>query len=178
MARVPTFEELLASARHSAVHLEMRDGYMPSDPAFAAWKNGTLTDPVGDDVEFQQWLGWVSDATRRGVAIRRARVFSVPESDYLRFEHYVSEANVKAGEEIRWLPRRQATDIAFPGNDFWVFDNELVLVLHFAGDGEPAPDWMELTRDERILSLCTSAFEAVWERAIPHAQYRPTLIEG
>ncbi|WP_437438035.1 hypothetical protein [Streptomyces olivoreticuli] len=33
----------------------MRDGYMPSDPAFIAWKNGALADPVGDDVEFQQW---------------------------------------------------------------------------------------------------------------------------
>ncbi|GAA0352996.1 hypothetical protein GCM10010319_32660 [Streptomyces blastmyceticus] len=27
--------------------------------------------------------------------------------------------------------------------------------------------------DERVLKLCTSAFEAVWERAVPHAEYRP-----
>ncbi|MFI7104169.1 DUF6879 family protein [Streptomyces sp. NPDC050161] len=172
---VPTFEELLGSAKVSAVHLEMRDGYMPSDPAFAAWKQGALTDPVGDDADFQNWLRWVSDATGRGVAIRRARVVSVPESDNIRFEHYVSDANVKAGENIRWLPRRRATGIPLPGNDFWVFDNELVLVLHFDGDGEPAPDWMELTRDESVLGLCTSAFEAVWERAVPHTQYQPTV---
>lgn len=30
--------------------------------------------------------------------------------------------NVKAGEEVRWLPRRQASDLALPGNDFWLFD--------------------------------------------------------
>ncbi|MFC5145596.1 DUF6879 family protein [Streptomyces aureoversilis] len=174
MAKVPTIEELLASAEHSAVHLEMRDTYMPSDPAFIAWQNGTLTDPVGGDVEFQQWLETVWAATGRGVGIRRARVFSVPESDCIRFEHYVSEANAKAGEDIRWLPRRQATDIPFPGNDFWVFDNQLVVVLHFTGDGEAAPDWLEPTRDERVLRLCTSAFEAVWERAVPHAEYRPS----
>ncbi|MFI0912462.1 DUF6879 family protein [Streptomyces abikoensis] len=169
---VPTFEELLASAQRSAIHLEMRDGYMPSDPAFAAWKEGKLTDPVGGDADFQQWLDWVSAAASRGVEFRRARVFSVPESDYIRFEHFSSAANIKAGEDVRWLPRRQATDIAFPGNDFWVFDNELVLVLHFTGDGELAPDGLELTRDEHVLRLCTAAFEAVWERAIPHADYQ------
>ncbi|MFI1801439.1 DUF6879 family protein [Streptomyces sp. NPDC020379] len=150
----------------------MRDGYMPSDPAFAAWKEGRLSDPVGDDRDFQQWLSWVSEATGRGVKFRRARVVSVPESDYIRFEHHVSHVNVAAGENIRWLPRRQATALALPGNDFWVFDNELALVLHFTGDGELAPDGRELTRDEQVLGLCTRAFEAVWERAIPHEDYR------
>ncbi|WP_424889846.1 DUF6879 family protein [Streptomyces sp. XH2] len=150
----------------------MRDGYMPSDPAFAAWREGRLSDPVDDDPDFQQWLSWVSEATARGVRVRRARVVSVPESDYIRFEHHVSHANVRAGEDIRWLPRRRATDLALPGNDFWVFDNELVLVLHFTGDGELAPEGRELTRDERVLDLCASAFEAVWERAVPHEDYR------
>jgi hypothetical protein len=106
--------------------------------------------------------------------IRRARVFSVPESDYIRFEHYVSDANVKAGEQIRRLPRRQATDIAFPGADFWVFDSELVLVLHLTGDGETDPDWLEPTTDPKILNLCTSAVEVVGERGIPHADYQPS----
>ncbi|MET7914752.1 DUF6879 family protein [Streptomyces avermitilis] len=174
MMQVPTFEELLAKARHSAVHLEMRDGYMTSDPAYIDWKAGVRNAPVDSDPEFRDWLDWVRAATRRGVTIRRARVFSVPESDYIKFEHHVSDANVEAGEEIRWLPRRRATDIAFPGNDFWVFDNELVLVLHFTGDGESPEDWLELTTDPKVLALCTSAFEAVWERAIPHEAYQPT----
>ncbi|NEA54377.1 hypothetical protein G3I60_09475 [Streptomyces sp. SID13666] len=174
MTKPPTFEELLASARHSAVHLEMRDGYMTSDPAYIAWQNGVRSADQDNDPEFRDWLTWVREATDRGVVIRRARVFSVPESDYIKFEHHVSDANVKAGEQIRWLPRRQATDIAFPGNDFWVFDNELVLVLHFTGDGESPEDWMELTTDPTILSLCESSFEAVWQRATPHEEYRIT----
>ncbi|MFI2373127.1 DUF6879 family protein [Streptomyces sp. NPDC018833] len=173
MAQTSTFEELLASARHSAIHLEMRDGYMTSDPDYIQWKNGVrAADLTANDTSFQKWLTWVRQATERGVAIRRARVFSVPESDYIKFEYHYSDANVAAGEQIRWLPRRRATDIAFPGNDFWVFDNELVLVLHFTGDGESPDDWMELTRDARILELCTNAFEAVWERAVPHEQYK------
>ncbi|WP_308407690.1 DUF6879 family protein [Streptomyces sp. RKAG337] len=150
----------------------MRDGYMTSDPAYIAWQSRVRNADQDNDPEFRDWLTWVREATDRGVVNRRARVFSVPESDYIKFEHHVSDANVKAGEQIRWLPRRQATDIAFPGNDFWVFDNELVLVLHFTGDGESPEDWMELTTDPTILNLCESSFEAVWERAIPHEEYR------
>ncbi|MFD8789324.1 DUF6879 family protein [Streptomyces vinaceus] len=169
----PRFKDLLASARVSAVHLEMRDSYMP-DPAFDAWKAGSREDHLVGDEDFQMWLGWVRDATNRGVRVRRARVFSTPESDYIRWEHFISDANVKAGEEIRWLSRRKAMDIAFPGNDFWVFDNEKVLVLNFSGDGEIQADWRELTTDQRILELCTSSFEAVWERATPHSDYVPS----
>ncbi|MFD3942997.1 DUF6879 family protein [Streptomyces sp. NPDC058579] len=174
MTKVPTFEELLSSARHSAVHLEMRDTYMESDPSYVAWKAGVRNSAEDNDPELRPWLKWVRDATDRGVSVRRARVFSVPESDYVKFEHHVSEANIKAGEAIRWLPRRSATDIAFPGNDFWVFDNELVLVLHFDGNGECAPgEWIELTTDPVVRDLCMGSFEAVWNRATPHAEYRP-----
>ncbi|MGW6456394.1 DUF6879 family protein [Streptomyces sp. NPDC055078] len=172
MTQAPTFDDLLTSARRSAIHLEMRDSYMESDPDYVSWKEGHRPQDLTSDPGFRKWLKLVSDATDRGVSIRRARVFSVPESDYIKFEHFYSDANVDAGEQIRWLPRRRATDIAFPGNDFWVFDNDLVLVLHFAGDGESPEDWMELTRDTKVRDLCTSAFEAVWERAIPHGEYK------
>lgn len=36
MASEATFDELFRNAQHSAVHLEMRDGYMLDDPAFIA----------------------------------------------------------------------------------------------------------------------------------------------
>lgn len=126
----PTFKELLASARSTAVHLEMRDAYMP-DPAFDAWLGGSREDHLTEDEDFQTWLEWVRETTARGVAVRRARVFSVPESDYIRWEHFISHANVAAGEDIRWLSRRDTTGIAFPGNDFWIFDDAQVLVQHF-----------------------------------------------
>ncbi|MER5972135.1 DUF6879 family protein [Streptomyces sp. NPDC002055] len=175
MSTVPSFEELLGSARRTAVHLELRDWYMKSDPSYIAWQAGVRDAPEDNDPEQRPWLKWVQDATGRGVAIRRARVFSVPESDYIRFEHHVSDANVKAGEQIAWLPRRQATDIALPGNDFWVFDGRLALVLHFDGDGDLAPDGgLEMTTDPAVLQLCTTAFEEVWKRAVPHADYQPS----
>ncbi|KUO20503.1 DUF6879 family protein [Streptomyces dysideae] len=176
MTTEPSFEDLLGKTRRSAVHLEMRDGYMTSDPRYVAWRNGVRNAPEDNAPAARPWLRWVRDATDRSVTIRRARVFSVPESEYIRFEHHVSDANVQAGEQIRRLSRRRATDIAFPGNDFWVFDDELVLVLHFTGDGESPEDWWELTKDAELLRLCVSAFEAVWERAVPQAEYSPTPV--
>lgn len=71
MTKPPTFEELLASARHSAVHLEMRDGYMTSDPAYIAWQSGVRNADQDNDPEFRDWLTWVREATDRGVMIRR-----------------------------------------------------------------------------------------------------------
>ena len=72
---------------------------------------------------------------------------------------------------MRWLPRRRASDLALPGNDFWVFDDHTIRFGYFAGDGELIGH--EVRRDPDVLKLCLSAFEAVWDRAIPHEGYRP-----
>lgn len=169
----PTFSDLFRLAERSAVHLEMRDEYMRSDPSYQAWQAGERHRVEDNDPAVRTWLRLVSEATDRGVRIRRARICSVPESDYIRFEHHVTDANVKAGEEVRWLPRRQASDLALPGNDFWVFDNRLVVFLHFSGDGELSPEGdEERTTDPALVDRCSSAFEAVWDRSFTHGEYK------
>ncbi|MGH3645930.1 MAG: DUF6879 family protein [Micromonosporaceae bacterium] len=173
MTTVPTFSELLSNCERSAVHLEMRDGYMRSDPSFIAWQNGEHDDPADKDPQRRPWLGLVRETVDRGVEVRRARIVSEPISDYIRFEHHVTAGNVAAGEQVRWLPRRRATDLAVPGNDFWLFDDQLVLINHFDGEGEVTEHEL-ITDSPALAKLCASAFEAVWERAIPHEQYRPT----
>ncbi|MFD4814975.1 DUF6879 family protein, partial [Streptomyces sp. NPDC058418] len=108
--------------------------------------------------------------TARGVAVRRARIVSTPVSEYIRFEHAVTDGlNIAAGEDVRWLSRRRVTAVALPGNDFWLFDSSLVLLNHFDGEGENMD--MELTEDPEVAKLCESAFEAVWTRATPHAEF-------
>jgi hypothetical protein len=108
----------------------------------------------------------------RGVVIRRARIVSEPLSDFTRHEYEVTpRLNIPAGEQVRWLPRRRASDLALPGNDFWVFDEHTIRFGYFAGDGEIVGH--EVCRDPDVLKLCLSAFEAVWDRAIPHEDYQP-----
>ncbi|MFI7273002.1 DUF6879 family protein [Streptomyces sp. NPDC049879] len=174
MTESPSFRELFAGSARSAVHLEMRDGYMKSDPSYEAWQRG-LRDAIADiDPAWRPWTRLVRETVDRGVEVRRARIVSEPLSDYIRFEHHVTDGNVEAGEQVRWLPRRRATDLALPGNDFWLFDGELLLINHFDGEGEVAPtDPRELVHDPEVVKLCATAFEAVWERAVPHEDYRP-----
>jgi hypothetical protein len=104
--------------------------------------------------------------------IRRARIISEPVTPYIRFEYDVTDSmNIAAGEQVRWLPRRRASDLALPGNDFWVFDDRLVRFGYFAGDGTRLGH--EVTAEPAVVKLCAAAFEAVWERAIDHKDYRP-----
>ncbi|QDY80850.1 hypothetical protein FQU76_08210 [Streptomyces qinzhouensis] len=145
----------------------MRDTYMKSDQAFIDWRAGVTLDPA------ERWADWhsiVTEATARGVEVRRARVASTPVSEYIRFEYDVTDGlNIAAGENVRWLSRRDATGLALPGNDFWLFDSSLVLVNHFDGEGENME--VELTDDPEVSRLCDSAFEAVWKLATPHAEF-------
>lgn len=169
---VPSFIDMLAECRQSAVHLEMRDAYAIGDEAdeFEAWQRGHRTDWDDRASWWHPYYQAVSDAVARGVVVRRARVVSEPVTQYIRYEHYITTANVMAGEQVRWLARRRATDIAFPGNDFWLFDDRLVRVNHFTGDGAMVDQ--EVLDEPALAKLCGSAFEAVWERAVPHEEYQ------
>jgi hypothetical protein len=104
--------------------------------------------------------------------MRRARIVSEPTSDYIRYEYDGAFTNVAAGEQIRWLPRRRASAIALPGNDFWLFDTELVVLNHFDGNGQWSEPEMEVSTDPELVALCASAFDSVWARAVPHESYR------
>lgn len=170
-SNVPSFDELLDSAQHSAVHLEMRDAYAVDyeSGAFADWRAGVRLNPGDHASWWRPWLDLIERTVARGVVVRRARIVSEPVTEYIRYEHSGTFTNVLAGEQVRWLPRRQASDLALPGNDFWLIDGHLIRWNHFTGDGASAGG--EMSDDPAAAKLCAEAFEAVWERAVPHEQY-------
>ncbi|MGP3980167.1 DUF6879 family protein [Streptomyces sp. KR80] len=171
-SNVPPIGELLNTAHHSAVHLEMRDAYAVSNENshFKHWRE---TGERPNDPDSDYWRDWTTAVRRtvaRGVVMRRARIVSEPVTEYIRYEHAGTPINLAVGEQVRWLPRRLASDIALPGNDFWVLDGRLVRFGFFSGDG--ALVGHALDQNPATVKLCTSAFEAVWERAIPHNEYQ------
>lgn len=165
--------EGITSARRSAVHLEMRDVYSPGDAEFARWRAGHRyeEDPARLPDWWWPWHELVTETTGRGVVMHRARIVSEPLSDYIRYEHALTFANTAAGELVRWLPRRRAADIPLPGTDFWLFDNTRLLLTYFSGEGDPVD--REWCTDPATVALAVSAFEAVWDRAVPHEEYKP-----
>jgi hypothetical protein len=172
-AGLTSFADLLAGCEHSAVHLEMRDQYAADSEAqeIAQWRAGHRIDWDNRDQWWMPFYGHVAKAVARGVVVRRARIVSEPVSEYIRWEHYVTAGNVLAGEQVRWLPRRRAANLALPGTDFWLFDDRLVRLGHFSGDGHLVEH--EVTADPATVALCAAAFGHVWERAIPHQEYQP-----
>jgi hypothetical protein len=146
---------------------------MLDDPGFVAYQRGHRLD-IADRSSW--WNGWhetVAAANSRGVAVRRARVVSEPLHPYGLYEHDLTAGNIAAGEDVRWLPRRLAADLLVPATDFWVFDDETVLFHHFTGEGQLAQDGREYRDDPALAKVLTGAFEAVWERAVPHAEFTP-----
>ncbi|MFI0372930.1 DUF6879 family protein [Actinomadura sp. 1N219] len=163
------FEDLLAAADYSAHHLELRDAYM-MDASFAKWIETGIVTADADD---EWWISAVGKAVARGVEVRRARIVSEPLSRYSRWLwECTSLVNLAAGEQVRWLPRHLTAGLVTPPVDFWIFDSAVLVWNHFTGDGEWANN--EVTRDPALVSLCSGAFAAVWERAVDHRDYRPS----
>lgn len=107
-----------------------------------------------------------------GRACRRLRIISEPLSDYQRWTLSHVSAFVDAGEEVGYIHRPKLATVLLPGSgDFYVFDDELVLFLHYAGYGKTAS--FETTDDPKTVETCREAFEAVWELATPFRDYRP-----
>ena len=53
------------------------------------------------------------------------RVVCEPVTDYIRYEYAITTLYLRAGEAVRWLPRRHASDIPLPGNDFRLPDDTI-----------------------------------------------------
>jgi hypothetical protein len=164
--------ELLTSCRQSASHVEMRDSYAAEDEKdrLQRFLATGRRDFAAEYPERREWLEMMRRVTGSGVRVRRARIVSEPVSDYIRWEWHGAGPTIDAGEELRWLPRRLASGIALPGNDFWLLDERRAMFNHFSGDGVPLGQ--EITDDPAVVELCRSAFESVWKAAVPHDEYK------
>lgn len=162
------FTSLINSFQREALHLEMRDSYGTAAeiPHLAKWEAG---EP--DDVAWlQPWFDRVRAATGAGKAFRRARIVSEPVSDYQKWVLKDSHLFVEAGEDIRWVPRSRVSTLALPGNDFWLFDDQVLVFLIFAASGLVVD--RQKTMDRAAIELCRSAFDAVWKLSIPDSEYQ------
>lgn len=173
MIRQVDYEDLNRLCRgitRSFAHLETRDAYGTDVelPHLAAWRRGEEDDLA--------WLGWWVQMLRGHVAAgrvcRRLRVVSEPVSEYQQWTRSHVTVLEQAGEQIQYLPRRQATGLLLPGSgDFYVFDDELVMFLHYSGSGLNTA--FELEDDPGTVARCAEVFQSAWDLAVPAGEYRP-----
>ncbi|OLB78284.1 MAG: hypothetical protein AUI14_13700 [Actinobacteria bacterium 13_2_20CM_2_71_6] len=163
-------DKLCKGIKRSFVHLETRDAYgtETEQPHIEKWRRGEPDD--------SDWLDWYLEGLRghrgAGRTCRRARIVSEPVTEYQRWTISHVDRFIEAGEDIRYIPRPRLATICLPGSgDFYVFDDALVLFLHYAGSGLNTA--FEITEDPQIVQTCRDAFEAVWDLAVPFSDYRP-----
>ncbi|MEV5573934.1 DUF6879 family protein [Spirillospora sp. NPDC052269] len=162
----PDFETMLAGARRTAIHLEMRDFYGP-DEGFQAWVDGA---PAALSDDGGRWDRVIGDAVGRGVTVRRVRIVSRPASKYTRWLHATTGENLAAGEDVRWLWRPDALGLLLPHADLWMFDHRLIAFNHNDGEGDHVPGYTYVT-DPREIPPIVAAVEMAWERATPHEKF-------
>ena len=173
MRRPSDYDELGALCEGittSFVHLETRDAYGTEveQPHMVKWRRGE----PDDHAWLASWLHTLRGHRAAGRTCRRARIVSEPLSEYQLWINSHVDLFVDAGEDIRYAPRPRLTDVLLPGSgDFYVFDDRLVLFLHYAGNGTNTA--FEVTDDPQVVTVCRDAFETVWKLAIPFREYRP-----
>lgn len=165
---LPEFQARIHHFDRESLHLELRDSYGTESelPRMAKWAAG---EP--DDLAWlEPYCGKVRANVAAGRSYRRAHVYSEPMSDYRRWSYSVVGPLVEAGDQIRWVPRRLVSSIAFPGNDFTMLD-DLVIFHHYAGNGLNVD--FTTSSEPHDIELCRGAFEAVWRLGSAHHDYQP-----
>lgn len=116
------------------------------------------------------WWAWIRDITRTGKRFGRVRVVYEPPSDYQRYElDVLTPPAVEAGEDIRILGLDRARELRLPAEDFWLFDDARVAVLHFGPDGVAGA---ELLVDPAVVRPFQDARDRVLDVAVPYSEWR------
>ncbi|WP_143591001.1 DUF6879 family protein [Thermoactinospora rubra] len=166
------FLDLFRTMRRGAFRLELRDRYNVAAErerweAFLAADWARLEEL--NRVQRAVWMQLMKDATTSGRQVERVRVVSEPPSRYIQFELTLNAGNAEAGEDIRYLPREQAATLDLPGEDYWLFDGAVAVVLRF--DDDDVLTGMELTDEPATLARYRSGQQLAWQHAVPYPVY-------
>ena len=83
----------------------------------------------------EDWHETVRSYVAAGKKISRVRVVRQPLTDYQRYQlAWGIPGNIEAGEDIRILDAT-GNDLGLPKQDFWMFDDSIVVHLNFNTDG-------------------------------------------
>ena len=146
---------------HTAFRLEVRDTYnSPNEKESLRQFRET---GIVDQSKRTAWLELVAKSTRAGKVWRRVRVVTVPLTFYSVWGLRVAEANVDAGDDIRYLPRDQAAGL--PNHDYWLFDSRTLARMHFDEDDGTFVG-VELIKDPAVVVEHNYWRDAAWHHAI------------
>lgn len=168
LVRGEDFADLFRRFSRSAWRWEAQGVYLQPDEVepWQRWREGTPALTFLDWL--RPWLDEVQAATRAGRRFERVRMMTEPPTEYLRWQMEVTPANVKAGEVIHILSEPMARTLGLPQEDFWLFDDERVAVLHFTSDDL---EGAEIITDPDTVARYRSWRDLTMEHAVAFENY-------
>jgi hypothetical protein len=158
---------LVQSITRSAWRLEIQGTY--NEPSEREPLRRYLAGEPDDLAWFTRWLDRIRAVTAAGVRFERVRVLTEPLTDYLAYQlARITEPAVQAGEDIRILTPAAAADLHLPPVDFWILDDDRVLLPTFVDHqligGELVDEPAEVARFQEIR-------QRAWDHAVPFREY-------
>jgi hypothetical protein len=122
--------------KSSAFRLEVHQVYtMPNEQSGIALFLAGKDKPADHNA---RWHETIRANIAAGKTMRRAKIVRRPLTDYLRYQFaWTLDDNVAAGEDYRII---DVTDrsVGLPDQDFWMFDEEIVVDMNYRPDGTQA----------------------------------------
>lgn len=120
--------------RRSAWRLETRPFYAPDADEFGRATQGL--DPTADQqAARRRWIQQVTAAGDAGRVIGRVLVVDLPLTPYWRWRLGTAAEHAQAGERIHVADRSRHPELASLAGDFWLFDEQWVVLLDYQPDG-------------------------------------------
>ncbi len=130
---MPELGELLQTCRRSAFRLETRQRY--TSPDEAEWLAAYRRDGSLPDLTDNPWIKLVARKAGAGAHMCRVHLVRPPLSTYLRFEFALQVTSLAAGEDVRAVDLSEHPDLSDLTTDFWLFDEQTVIVMDYDADG-------------------------------------------
>ncbi len=115
----------------------------------------------------QTWLRMVRGATAEGRRFSRVRVVELPMSDWSRYSYALSEHNIAAGEDVRYIERSSAPPL--PDHDYWLFDSSKLVIMRF--DQTDRFIGGELIEDPAEIVRHNYWRDTAWHKAVPRDDF-------
>lgn len=138
MVKLSLIEKAWKKSEKNIFRLEGIPEYnVPEDLVlFEKWKQRNFE----FDADSRKWLQNLKSTKERGVKIQRVRIVPLPLSDYIKYEIDFWKHSAKNGEAILFLESKDYENIiksmAFEPKDFWMFDDEVLIIFHYDKTGD------------------------------------------
>ena len=159
------FSALFAAVSRSSWRWECQGDYRSDHELVRRWRGGERT---REDHEERDWVRYIRGLREAGIPFERVRMLTEPLTDYLAWMLANTNPNVDAGEDIRWLTENKARELGAPDYDFYIFDDDRVVILNFE---DMVLTGAEAIDDEDVVAEHRAWREKVWPHAVKHREY-------